>query len=184
VSGANLAHVSIYSQMQAGSAVLTNAVLAGVDLTGAILAGTDLSKTAMGAVTLDKVTVATILNDANLVNANLSGTNLLGAHMTGTSLHGANLQGALLDGAYLAGAGISHVTQQANITVLDANDQQLTYPFTFTPTLWTGASTNDKTVCPNEAWGPCSDAAAWTPKAITTPQCVPDPAKKHACPRP
>ena len=73
------------------------------------------------------------LGGKNLSGADLSGANLSDAVLYGTNLQGANLAGANLSGANLKMANLSGATEAA----------------------LAGASTDDRTTCPNGDRGPC-----------------------------
>ena len=73
------------------------------------------------------------LGGKQLAGADLSGANLSNAILYGTNLRGAKLAGAVLNGANLKAADLSGETDAA----------------------LAGSATDDRTICPSGAVGPC-----------------------------
>lgn len=176
LAGVSLANAHIYGnslvsfrKANLSQTNLSNGVFSGVNFAESILQGTQFT-------------------NANLVNATFTGATLSSQGGLATSFSGAYLQGADFSnvkayGVNFSGANISFSRGNLVIRRLKGpgqlEDVSISIEATLLPVL-----TDQKTICPNGASGPCNvnPLANWTALEYKLPTCVPDPTGESWCP--
>jgi uncharacterized protein YjbI with pentapeptide repeats len=176
MAGVNLSNAHIYGnsllsfrKANLSQTNLSNGVFSGVNFAESILQGTQFT-------------------NANLVNATFTGATLSSLGGQVTSFSGAFLQGADFSkvnalGVNFSGANISFSRGSLSIRRLKGPGQ-LEDVFISIEATQLPAVTDQKTICPNGASGPCSvnPLANWTALEYKLPTCVPDPTGESWCP--